>query len=198
MNNQEIEALFLATSMSSFISISINTILFAFIVKIIYRNSSFVYLKILSTIILFTFTIFISTEVYKIEQKYQLKDKIITLKTSNLNEIEKSKYINEFEDDIKSVKIIDVTIVFGIAKFIILAIILIIIRDVYPDVRKSIKSKLKYLQNEKQLSTFDMVQLLDSNETIIEYLSQVLENGNKDELLRAVGYIAKAKGMTIK
>lgn len=196
MNNQEIEALLLATSMSSFISISINTILFAFIVKIIYRNSSFEYLKILSTIILFTFTIFISTEVYKIEQQYQLTDRIIALKSSNLAEIEKNKYIKEFEDDIKSVKKIDVTIVFGIAKFIIFAIILIIIREIYPNVSKFIKSKLKYLQKEKHLNTFDMAQLLDSDEAIIEYLSQVLKDGNTNEFLRAVGYIAKAKGMT--
>lgn len=145
MNNQEIEALFLATSMSSFISISLNTILFAFIVKIIYRNSSFVYLKILSTIILFTFTIFISTEVYKIEQKYQLKDRIIALKSSDLTEIEKNRYIKEFEDDIKSIQKIDVTIVFGIVKFLLLAVILIIIRDIYPDVKEFIKSKLKIL-----------------------------------------------------
>ncbi len=196
MTNQGIEAIMLETSMSSIILLSINAILFAFIVKIRYRNSSFEYLKILSSIILLTFTIFISIEVYKIEQIYKLKDRIITIKTSNLNEIEKNKYIKEFEDDIKSIQKIDVTIVFGIAKFLLLAIILNIIIDISPDIKKFIKSKLKYIKKEKQLSTFDMSQLLDSDKAILEYLSQILENGDQAELFRAVGYIAKAKKMT--
>ncbi len=145
MIEQKLAAFLLETSLSSFILISINAVFFAFIVKILYRNSSFEYLKILSTIILLTFTIFISTEVYKIEQIYKLKDRIIALKSSDLAEIEKNKYIKEFENDIKSVKKIDVIIVFGIAKFLLLAVILIIIRDIYPDVKEFIKSKLKIL-----------------------------------------------------
>lgn len=145
MSNQEIGAILLETNMSSFMLISMKAILFAFFVKIIYRNSSFEYLKVLSSIILMAFTIFISTEIYKIEQTYKLKDRIVTIKTSDLNEIEKSNYIKEFEDDIKSVQKIDITIVFGIAKFLLLAVILIIIRDIYPDVKKYIKSKIKIL-----------------------------------------------------
>jgi probable addiction module antidote protein len=48
-----------------------------------------------------------------------------------------------------------------------------------------------------KLLPFDMVSLLDSDEAISEYLSQVLDDGDSDELLRALGYIAKAKGMTM-
>lgn len=47
-----------------------------------------------------------------------------------------------------------------------------------------------------KLTDFDMSEYLDSEEAIAEYISQVLEDGDQDELLRAVGYIAKAKGMT--
>ena len=47
----------------------------------------------------------------------------------------------------------------------------------------------------EKLLPFDMVTLLDSDEMISEYLSQVLEDGDADELLSALGYIAKAKGM---
>lgn len=47
------------------------------------------------------------------------------------------------------------------------------------------------------LPIFDMAAMLDSDETISEYLSQVLEDGDSDELLRALGYIAKAKGMAL-
>jgi probable addiction module antidote protein len=45
------------------------------------------------------------------------------------------------------------------------------------------------------LTTFDTAQYLDSKEMIAEYLSQVLAEGNTDELLEAMGNIAKAKGM---
>lgn len=46
------------------------------------------------------------------------------------------------------------------------------------------------------LTTFDMAALLDSDEAISEYLSQVLADGDNDEFLRAIGYVAKARGMT--
>ncbi|MBU1668851.1 putative addiction module antidote protein [bacterium] len=46
------------------------------------------------------------------------------------------------------------------------------------------------------LETFDPAKYLDSKEVIAEYLSQILEDGDMDELLSAIGDIAKAKGMT--
>lgn len=48
-----------------------------------------------------------------------------------------------------------------------------------------------------KLLPFDMASLLDSDEAISECLSQVLDDGDSDELLRALGYIAKAKGMAM-
>lgn len=47
-----------------------------------------------------------------------------------------------------------------------------------------------------KLTTFDTSQYLDSKEMVAEYLSQVLEDGDMDELLEAIGNIAKAKGMS--
>ena len=47
-----------------------------------------------------------------------------------------------------------------------------------------------------KLTTFDAARYLDSKEVIAEYLSQVLSDGDIDELLAAIGNIAKAKGMT--
>ena len=47
----------------------------------------------------------------------------------------------------------------------------------------------------KELTPFDIVEYLDSEEAMAEYLSQVLEDGDNDEFLRAIGYLAKAKGM---
>jgi probable addiction module antidote protein len=45
------------------------------------------------------------------------------------------------------------------------------------------------------LTPFDMASLLDSDEAISEYLSQVLAEGDNEEFLRAIGYVAKARGM---
>lgn len=47
------------------------------------------------------------------------------------------------------------------------------------------------------LKVFDITEYLDSDEAIGEYLSQVLEDGDSDELIRALGYIAKARGMAM-
>ena len=49
----------------------------------------------------------------------------------------------------------------------------------------------------EQLEPFDMVALLDSDEAIKEYLYQVLNDGDSKELMRALSYVAKAKGMTL-
>jgi probable addiction module antidote protein len=42
---------------------------------------------------------------------------------------------------------------------------------------------------------FDIVECLDSEEMIQEYFSQVLEDGDDDEIVRALGHIARARGM---
>ena len=40
-----------------------------------------------------------------------------------------------------------------------------------------------------KLNTFDIAKYLNSNEVITEYLSQILEDGDLDELLSAIGDI---------
>jgi probable addiction module antidote protein len=47
-----------------------------------------------------------------------------------------------------------------------------------------------------ELTLFDMADQLDSDEAISEYLSQVLSDGDTDEIIRALGHIARARGMT--
>lgn len=47
-----------------------------------------------------------------------------------------------------------------------------------------------------KLTKFDMSKYLNSNEAVEEYLNQVLADGDSGEFIRAVGYIAKAKGMS--
>lgn len=48
----------------------------------------------------------------------------------------------------------------------------------------------------KNLREFDVANYLDSKEVIAEYLTQVLKDGDLDELLSAIGDVARAKGMT--
>ncbi len=43
---------------------------------------------------------------------------------------------------------------------------------------------------------FEVADYLDSKEMIAEYLNIVLEKGNNDEIVTAIGHIAKAIGMT--
>ena len=47
-----------------------------------------------------------------------------------------------------------------------------------------------------ETSKFDIADYLDNNEMIAEYLNAVLEEGNEDEIVTAIGHIAKAIGMT--
>lgn len=45
------------------------------------------------------------------------------------------------------------------------------------------------------ITEFDVADYLDSEEMIAEYLSQVLAEGDTEELLQAIGHFAKARGM---
>jgi len=47
----------------------------------------------------------------------------------------------------------------------------------------------------EKLIPFDMARYLDSDAAIAEYLSQVLEDGDPDELVNALGHVARARGM---
>ena len=47
----------------------------------------------------------------------------------------------------------------------------------------------------KKTLPFDMATHLDSPEAITEYLNQVLADGDIKELLRALGHVARARGM---
>jgi len=50
--------------------------------------------------------------------------------------------------------------------------------------------------NIDDLPEFDIAQHLKSDADVVEYLSQILEEGDAGELAAALGHIAKARGMT--
>jgi probable addiction module antidote protein len=47
-----------------------------------------------------------------------------------------------------------------------------------------------------ELPEFDMAQYIKNDDDVVEYLRQVLEEGDAGELAAALGHIAKARGMT--
>ena len=47
-----------------------------------------------------------------------------------------------------------------------------------------------------KVSTFDIAEYLDNEVMIEEYLNNALKEGNTEDLITAIGHIAKAKGMT--
>lgn len=47
-----------------------------------------------------------------------------------------------------------------------------------------------------EISNFDASEYLDTDEKIADYLTSIIEDKDWDLLLRAIGHIAKAKGMT--
>jgi probable addiction module antidote protein len=47
----------------------------------------------------------------------------------------------------------------------------------------------------EKLIPFDMARYLTSDEAVAEYLTQVLADGDTDELIEAIGHIARARGM---
>ena len=47
-----------------------------------------------------------------------------------------------------------------------------------------------------KVSKFDIAEYLDDEIMIEEYLNNALQEGNTEELITAIGHIAKAKGMT--
>ena len=47
-----------------------------------------------------------------------------------------------------------------------------------------------------ETTKFDIAAYLESDEMIAEYLNTVLEEGDNDDIVNAIGHIAKAIGMT--
>ncbi len=47
-----------------------------------------------------------------------------------------------------------------------------------------------------KVSKFDIAEYLDNEEMVQEYLNQVLEEGNSNEIVAALGHVAKAIGMS--
>ena len=47
------------------------------------------------------------------------------------------------------------------------------------------------------VTKFDIAEYLDDDEMIVEYLNTALEEGEIEDLITAIGHVAKARGMSI-
>ena len=47
-----------------------------------------------------------------------------------------------------------------------------------------------------KITEFDIAEYLDNDEVIAEYLNTALEDGDTEDLIVAIGHVAKARGMT--
>ena len=59
--------------------------------------------------------------------------------------------------------------------------------------KKRAKKRTKSMPT--KFKSFDVSEYLNSEERIAEYLSQVFADGDTDEMLQAIGDVAKARGM---
>jgi len=48
----------------------------------------------------------------------------------------------------------------------------------------------------KEISKFDIAEYLDNDAMITEYLNTILEDGDSDDFITALGHVAKARGMS--
>ncbi len=48
----------------------------------------------------------------------------------------------------------------------------------------------------KEVTKFDIAEYLDDDAMIAEYLNTVLEEGDTEDIIAALGHVAKARGMT--
>jgi len=143
--DQELGTIMLHTTMETFVTYSISIILFAFLVKL-FTNTSFESLKIISTIIYVSGTLYFSFVLYKADTEIKLEKIIIDVKTSTLTQPEKDTYVKNVKNSIESITSIDIKdLVFGLTKFIFFGMVLLLFKDIYKFVesKRSIKPSKK-------------------------------------------------------
>lgn len=135
----------LSTNLDFFFNLSLFSLFFVFSIKLYYKKSSFEYLKIISLIIVFIFTLHFTLLAYIDAKREKVEDRIILVKSSSLEEADKKHYLNEAKKIIEildSEKIKNINnMIFGAGVIMLWAIILIIFRDLFlQSILKKIKS----------------------------------------------------------
>ncbi len=104
--------------------------LFAFSLRFIFKDAGFEHLKIMASLIFVAYVSAVSIEVYKLDRVHQLDNQIISIKSSNLSSIDKDKYLAEADKNIETINQIQINgVIFLLAKFAIVGVFLIMLRD---------------------------------------------------------------------
>ncbi len=141
MTDQELGSILLQTNTETFIFYSMVVMSAGFVVKI-FTNSNFDNLKIIASIIYISTTLYISFELYKIDTKIKLTENIILVKNSNLPKSEIKQYVSDFEKDIKSIEGIYIRdLILGLAKFMLIGMILLLVIEFSKFILIRIKKK---------------------------------------------------------
>lgn len=126
---QFIQELF-TTTIPRFTELSIISLFLAFLCRLFFKEIGFEYLKIMSAVIVFAFTLEVSFAQYKVEQTINMTNCIVNIKTSTLSENEKETYIKQFSNEIESLKKMNQpNFIFSMAKLILLSFVILIIAD---------------------------------------------------------------------
>ena len=130
----------------TFITTSYIMLLFAYLIRLIFRKSSFEYIQMMVAIFVFTISLNLTYTFWKDNEKFKMENRIISIKASSLGEEEKIPYISNAENYIKSLntgilseeKKFENTF-FGVGNLLLWLILIILIRDLI-----SFRKVLKY------------------------------------------------------
>ena len=130
MTEEEFTELLFTTDINMITELSIVALLIVFMCRLIVKDLGFEHLKMMTTIIVFAFTLEFSILLYKAEQKISLTNYIINIKTSTLSYDDKEKYIKDFSSEKKSLDNLETSnIIFSMTKIILLLILILTIVD---------------------------------------------------------------------
>lgn len=149
---EEYMSVLFSADVELFITSSMSILFVAFIIKLFFEDSSFEYLKIMSSIIALAITLYISTEIYKVEQISKIEDNIKLIKSYKLDKQEEVRYIDNANKNKKYLEDIDILgTVLGLAKILLMGVLIILIRDTVPKIIRNIKSVFLNKKDNKTL-----------------------------------------------
>lgn len=123
----------LSSDPQSFYNWALAVLVFAFIMRLIFKKSSFEYLKIIVIIIIFTVSLNFTLSAFKDELRRKAEDRIILIKQSSFNSIEIDNYLINANNTINELSSDGIThlpnMIYGTGLYFLWAMFLIIIRD---------------------------------------------------------------------
>ena len=130
MTEEEFTKLLFTTDINMITKVSLTTLFITFICRLIVKELGFQHLKIMTTIIVFAFTLEFSIQQYKVEQKISLINHIIHIKTSTLYQEEKERYIDNFNGEIEALNNLKTSnFIFSMTKIILALLFFLTIID---------------------------------------------------------------------